>query len=73
MSDGWAVLVTMKVMGGGTSKQLYYAAIANRVEAVEAVKRRTGATPDVNVEAQAPVSESVFRAHNVADGQVVQW
>jgi hypothetical protein len=71
MSDGWKVLVTRKTDGGGISEQFYYAAIANPVEAEEAVKHYIWATPDVR--AQAPVSESEFRAHNVANGQVGFW
>jgi len=73
MTDGWAVLVTMRVLNGGESKQVYYAAISDRFAAEEAVKKAVSATSDVRVEAQKAISAAVFREKNYRDGQIGQW
>jgi hypothetical protein len=73
MSDGWAVEVKMKVIGGGESTQTYYARVPDRLGAEEAVKKRINATPDVIVTAIAPVSASSFEGMNVKPGNVAQW
>jgi hypothetical protein len=73
MADGWAVEVTMKVMGGGESKQIYYAHIPDRVTAEQAVARRVAITPDVKVEAKAPVSHDKFVEMHVSEGEISQW
>jgi hypothetical protein len=53
MSDGWAVLVKVKTLSGGESKQIFYARLSDATEAVEAVKRHIHATQDVVVQAQS--------------------
>jgi hypothetical protein len=73
MADGWAVKVTIQVMGGGQSEQIWYAHVPDRTGAEEAVKRRISATPDVKVEAVEVVSHNAFAGMNVAEGAVSQW
>ncbi len=73
MADGWAVEVTMKVLGGGHSTQIYYAHIPDRSAAEEAVKRSISATPDVKVEAKEPVPHNAFVGAKISEGAVGQW
>jgi hypothetical protein len=73
MADGWAVEVTMKVVGGGESKQIYHAHIQDPRAAEEAVRRYITATPDVRVEAKKPVAHNAFVGANIPEGQVGQW
>jgi hypothetical protein len=73
MSDGWAILVITKVVGGGESRQVYYSRFEGRVEAEEAVKRRIGATSDVVLEAQTLIKGRVFDEMKVEPGEVSQW
>jgi hypothetical protein len=73
MSDGWAVEVKTKVLGGGESTQIYYARVPDRSVAEAAVRLRINATPDVGVTAKAPVSATTFEGMKVAPGQVSQW
>jgi hypothetical protein len=73
MADGWAVEVTMQVLGGGESKQTYYAHIPDIAAAEEAVRKRISATPDVKVKAKAPVPHGTFVDMRVPEGEVSQW
>jgi hypothetical protein len=73
MADGWAVEVTMKTVGGGESKQVYYAHIPDRLSAEQAVAGRVGVMPDVKVWAKAPVPHNTFVEMRVPEGQVSQW
>jgi hypothetical protein len=74
MSDGWAVQVQTKLLGGsGYSTQIFNARLADRVAAEEAVKRHINATPDVIVRAIKPVPASAFESMNVKPGTVGQW
>jgi hypothetical protein len=73
MTDGWAVEVKMKVLGGGESTQIYNARVPDKLTAEEAVRKRVNATPDVIVTAKSPVSASVFEGMNVKPGDVSQW
>jgi hypothetical protein len=73
MADGWAVEVTMWVMGGGQSKQTYYAHVPDRTAAEEAVKLHILAPPDVKVEARKPVAHNAFVGVNIPEGGVGQW
>ena len=69
MSDGWAVEVKMKVLGGGESKQTYYACVPDKLGAED----RINATDHVIVTARNLVLASVFEAMNVKLGDVSQW
>ena len=73
MSDGWAILVMPKVLGGDESRQIYYALFQDRVEAEEAVRKRIGATSDVSLEAQTRIEGRVFDEMKVKPGSVSQW
>jgi len=73
MSDGWAVEVKMKVLGGGESKQTYYACVPDKLGAEDAVRKRIIATDHVIVTARNLVLASVFEAMNVKLGDVSQW
>lgn len=73
MADGWAVEVTMKTVGGGGSKQVYYAHLPDRSAAEQAVAQRVAATPDVKVQAKVPVPHNTFVEMHVAEGKVSQW
>jgi hypothetical protein len=73
MSDGWAVGVKMKVLGGGESTRTYYARVPDRLAAEEAVRKRIKAADDVIVTARTLVLASVFEAMNVKPGDVTQW
>ena len=73
MSDGWAVEVKMKVLGGGESKQTYYACVPDKLGAEDAVRKRINATDHVIVTARNLVLASVFEAMNVKLGDVSQW
>ena len=73
MSDGWAILVTPKCLGGDESRQIYYARFQDRVEAEEAVRKRIGATSDVSLEAQTRIEGRVFDEMKVKPGTVSQW
>jgi hypothetical protein len=73
MSDGWAVSVKMKTLGGGESTRIYYARVADALGAEEAVKRHISATPDVRVKAEHVTSASAFDAQKIAPGGVGQW
>jgi hypothetical protein len=61
------------VVGGGESKQTYYAHIPDRSAAEQAVERHVAATPDVKVEAKAIVPHNAFVEMHVPEGQVSQW
>lgn len=73
MADGWAVQVTMKVEGGGESKQLYYAHVPDRTEAEQAVAKHVSAIGDVKVEAKEPVAHNAFVGMKVPEGGISQW
>ena len=73
MSDGWAILVTPKVLGGDQSRQIYYARFQDRVEAEEAVRKRIGAASDVSLEAQTRIEGRVFDEMKAKPGTVSQW
>ena len=73
MSDGWAILVMPKGVGGDESRQIYYARFQDRVEAEEAVRRRIGTTSDVSLEAQTRIEGRVFDEMKVKPGTVSQW
>jgi hypothetical protein len=74
MSDGWAVEVQTKMLGGsGHTTQIFYARFADRIAAEEAVKKHIHATSDVIVRANKPVSASTFDGMNVKPGTVSQW
>ncbi|SRR5229473_2842137 len=68
-----AVEVKMKVLGGGESKQTYYACVPDKLGAEDAVRKRINATDDVIVTAGNLVLASVFEAMNVKLGDVSQW
>jgi hypothetical protein len=71
--DGWAVEVTTKVLGGGTSQQVYYARFSDPSAAEEAVKKRVNATPDVKIAARKRVPANAFEAMKIQPSQVGQW
>jgi hypothetical protein len=74
VADGWAVEVTMQVLGGGEPKRpFFYAHIPDRSAAENAVRERVSATPDVRVEAKAPIPHAAFVGMNVPEGEVIQW
>ena len=73
MSDGWAVLVKVKTLSGGETKQIFYARLSDATEAEEAVKRYINASPDVVVQAQNKITPGVFEGVKIAPGGVGQW
>ena len=73
MSDGWAVEVKMKVLGGGESTKPITLVFPIDWELERPVRKRINATPDVIVTAKAPVSASTFEGMNVGPGLVSQW
>jgi hypothetical protein len=73
MADGWAVEVTMEVVGGGESKQIYYAHCPVRAAAEEVVKRHISAAPNVKVHAKECVPHDAFVSMDVPEGGVGQW
>ncbi len=60
VANGWAVDVTMGVVGGGTSTQIYYAHVPDPKDAEEAVRTRLAATPDVKVRAIRPIPHNAL-------------
>jgi hypothetical protein len=74
MSDGWAVKVTRQAMDGSIPQtELWYAAIADRVEAEEEVRKHVSAPSDASEVAEKTVPEAVLRGMSLNEGQVGQW
>ena len=71
--DGWAILVVTKLLGGGESRQIYYARFEDRIKAEEAVKNYIGPTADVMLDAQTLIDGGVFDEMKVKPGTVSQW
>jgi hypothetical protein len=73
MSDGWAVEVQTKLLGGiGHSKEIFYARFASQPAAEKAVRNYINATADVIVRGIRPVAGKDFEAMNVDSGMIDQ-
>ena len=74
MSDGWAVKVTRTLTtGGGTQTEIWYAAIAGRTEAENAVGEHVSVPSATSVVAERPVPDTALKGMGLNDGQISQW
>ena len=70
-SLGWTITVRQLVLGGGiASIEIFYAAIPDQLEALEAVKKVAGAAADTEVVAHQGMSESLMNALELKAGQL---
>jgi hypothetical protein len=65
MWGGWTVHVV-----GEQPDQIYYAHVADRADAVEAVRKHVGATSGEVVEARKPIQSTVFEVLGIGRGNV---
>ena len=75
MSDkaslGWTITVMRPVVGSGVpSIEIFYAAISEQLEALEAVKKIAGATADTEVILHQGMSQSLMNSLGLKAGQV---
>ena len=71
---GWIVTVTTARMGGGKpSVEVYYAAISDQIDAIDAVKTKSGATQGAMVVAHQEMSLSLIAALGLNPGDVIRW
>lgn len=71
---GWSVRITTQQMSGGSPMQaIYIAGFSSPSDAVEAVRRRDGATPDEKVEALDPMPLSKLAGLGCKPGEVIPW
>jgi esterase/lipase superfamily enzyme len=71
---GWIVTVTTPRMGGGKpSIEIYYAAISDQIDAIDAVKAKSGAAQGTMVVAHQEISKSLTGALSLNPGDVTQW
>lgn len=71
MSSGWAVNVKESPSDDFESSKTYYARVADRHHAAEAVRRHLAAARGNTIEARVPIQSTVFDALGIPDGEVV--
>jgi hypothetical protein len=64
MRGGWTVHVV------GNPDQIYYAYVAERADAVEAVRKHVGAASGEIIEARRPIQSTVFEVLGIGKGKV---
>jgi hypothetical protein len=64
MWGGWTVHVV------GDPDQIYYAHVAERADAVEAVRKHVGTATDKIIEARKPIQSTVFEVLGIGKGKV---
>jgi hypothetical protein len=71
---GWIVTVSTPAVGGGEpAVEVYFVAIADQVDAIEAVRAAYGATQGALVTAHQEISKSLMAALSLKGGDVVVW
>jgi len=71
---GWIVTVAAPGVGGGApSLEVYFVAISDQVDAIDAVKAASGAGQGCLVVAHQEISKSLMAALSLKPGDVTQW
>jgi hypothetical protein len=72
---GWIVTLSTPRAGDGTPlMKVYYVAISDQTEALDAVKASAGVRPPgAEIVAHQPISESLISALSMKPGDIVQW
>ena len=74
MSDGWAVKVTRQAIDGSAPQiEIWYAAIADRIEAENTVREHLSAPAEASVAAERPMTAAALKSMGLNDGQISQW
>jgi hypothetical protein len=74
MAKGYLIEVTTPQMSGGTPiKELWYAHIPARREALEAVRDKAGATTGTTVKVVKPLTHLILTEVSVPEGEVMLY
>jgi hypothetical protein len=73
MASGWAIKVTINTHKGPPCRQIFYAHIADKEMAEEAVKSHIPDTSDVKLEAVKTLAHKSLVEEKIAEGDVKRW